>query len=72
MGIAKRDLLHTAESMFHDHVPARANGLDNAWIFRRHAKQGFGATMDPGKPADTDFRFNSLQEMAEAHGRGDL
>ncbi|SFU19375.1 haloacid dehalogenase type II [Sedimentitalea nanhaiensis] len=67
MGIAKAQLLHTAESMFHDHVPARANGLDNAWIFRRHAKKGFGATMDPGQPAETSFRFNSLREMAEAH-----
>ena len=67
MGIAKQDLLHTAESMFHDHVPARANGLNNAWIYRRHAKTGFGATMDPGQLAETDFRFNSLSEMAEAH-----
>lgn len=67
MGIARGELLHTAESMFHDHVPARANGLDSAWIFRRHAKTGFGATMDPGQPAETSFRFNSLREMAEAH-----
>ncbi|UIJ73421.1 haloacid dehalogenase type II [Aurantimonas sp. HBX-1] len=67
MGIDARELLHTAESMFHDHVPARANGLDNAWIYRRHAKHGFGATMDPGKLAETTFRFHSLKEMAEAH-----
>ncbi|MFN3825163.1 MAG: haloacid dehalogenase type II [Pseudorhodobacter sp.] len=70
MGIAKRELLHTAESMFHDHVPARANGLDNAWIYRRHAKQGFGATMDPGALAETTFRFNSLIDMAQAHEAG--
>lgn len=67
LGIRKSDLLHTAESMFHDHVPARANGLTNAWIYRRHSKQGFGATMDPGQLAETTFRFNSLAEMAEAH-----
>lgn len=67
MGIERAQLLHTAESMFHDHVPARANGLDNAWIYRRYDKQGFGATMDPGELADTTFRFNSLIEMAEAH-----
>ena len=72
MGLARSALLHTAESMFHDHVPARANGLDNAWIYRRHQKQGFGATMDPGQLADTTFRFNSLRDMAEAHERGDL
>jgi len=72
MGIEKHKLLHTAESMFHDHVPGRANGLDNAWIYRRHAKKGFGATMDPGKLAETTFRFNSLAEMAEAHESGQL
>jgi 2-haloalkanoic acid dehalogenase type II len=72
MGIARKSLLHTAESMFHDHVPARANGLDNAWIYRRHAKKGFGATMDPGKLAETTFRFNSLIEMAEAHESGTI
>lgn len=70
MGIARSALLHTAESMFHDHVPGRANGLDNAWIYRRHAKQGFGATMDPGKLAETTFTFHSLKEMAEAHESG--
>ncbi|SIT02202.1 haloacid dehalogenase type II [Paracoccus saliphilus] len=72
LGIAKTELLHTAESMFHDHVPARANGLDNAWIYRRHQKQGFGATMDPGQLAETTFRFNSLREMAEAHESGSI
>lgn len=72
MEIAPGALLHTAESMFHDHVPARANGLDNAWIYRRHAKEGFGATMDPGSLAETTFRFTSLAQMAEAHERGDV
>lgn len=72
MGLEKATLLHTAESMFHDHVPGRANGLDNAWIYRRHDKQGFGATMDPGQLAETTFRFNSLREMAEAHESGNI
>ncbi|MFY0633284.1 MAG: haloacid dehalogenase type II [Vannielia sp.] len=72
MGLNKSELLHTAESMFHDHVPGRANGLDNAWIYRRHAKQGFGATMDPGDLAETTFRFNSMKEMAEAHESGKI
>ena len=72
LGVEKSKLLHTAESMFHDHVPGRPNGLDNAWIYRRHAKTGFGATMDPGKLAETTYRFNSLIEMAEAHEKGDI
>ena len=71
-GIEDARLLHTAESMFHDHVPARENGLDNAWIYRRHDKQGWGATMDPGRPAETTYRFDSMAEMAAAHERGDV
>jgi 2-haloalkanoic acid dehalogenase type II len=44
LGLGKADILHTAESMFHDHAPANKMGLASAWIYRRHAEQ-FGATM---------------------------
>jgi 2-haloacid dehalogenase/putative hydrolase of the HAD superfamily len=67
LGLARSDVLHTAESLFHDHVPAKAHRLATCWIYRRHAKQGFGATMDPGTRPDTDFRFNSMAELAAAH-----
>lgn len=67
LGLAKRDILHTAESLFHDHVPAKKHGLANCWIYRRHAQQGFGATMDPGKKPKVDFQFHSLAEFAQAH-----
>jgi 2-haloacid dehalogenase len=67
LGLEKRDLLHTAESLFHDHVPANNFGLASCWIYRRHAQQGFGATMNPGKQPNIDFRFNSMGELANAH-----
>ena len=66
-GISKKDILHTAESMFHDHGPANKHGLSNCWIYRRHEKEGFGATMDPGEMPSYDFRFNSMAELAAAH-----
>ena len=69
LGLAKTDILHTAESLFHDHVPARRHGIANCWIHRRHAQAGFGATMDPGPAPEIDFKFNSLGEVAEAHKR---
>src|SRR5882724_3882531 len=37
-------LLHVAQSLFHDHVPAKAAGLPTVWINRRHARPGWGAT----------------------------
>jgi 2-haloacid dehalogenase len=66
-GIVKGDILHTAESLFHDHGPANDFGLANCWIHRRHEKGGFGATMNPGQMPKTDFRFTSMAELAEAH-----
>ena len=66
-GIAKGDILHTAESMFHDHAPANTFGLSSCWIYRRHDKEGFGATMNPGDMPTYDFRFNSMMDMVRAH-----
>ena len=66
-GYGKSDILHTAESMFHDHAPANKHGLANCWIYRRHDKEGFGATMNPGEMPRTDFVFNSMAALAAAH-----
>jgi 2-haloalkanoic acid dehalogenase type II len=67
LGIEKSAILHTAESLFHDHVPANRHGLKSCWIYRRHMQEGFGATLHPGDMPSYDFRFNSLAEMVEAH-----
>jgi putative hydrolase of the HAD superfamily len=67
LGIAKNEILHTAESMFHDHGPANRHGLKSCWIYRRHDKEGFGATMNPGAMPHTDFRFNSMADLVKAH-----
>ena len=66
-GIAKKDILHTAESLFHDHAPANAFGLATCWIHRRHAQGGFGATLTPEKMPHIDFRFTGMAELADAH-----
>ena len=68
-GFARADILHTAESLFHDHQPANGFGLASCWIHRRHAARGFGATMNPGTMPRIDFRFTSMAELAEAHRR---
>ena len=67
LGIAKSDILHTAQSLFHDHAPAKALGLASAWIDRRHASGGFGATMAPPAGASYDFRFTSMADFAAAY-----
>ncbi len=67
LGFEKGDILHTAESMFHDHKPANQFGLASAWIYRRHDKQGFGATMPPGEMPSYNFRFNSMADLVKQH-----
>jgi 2-haloacid dehalogenase len=37
-------ILHVAQSLFHDHVPAKSLGLTTVWINRRHDRPGSGAT----------------------------
>ena len=44
IGRPRRGILHVAQSLFHDHVPAQTMGLATAWIDRRHDRAGFGAT----------------------------
>ena len=67
LGLTREDLLHTAESMFHDHVPANKFGIANCWIYRRHAQEGYGATMVPGNIPNVDYQFNSMAELVSAH-----
>jgi 2-haloalkanoic acid dehalogenase type II len=67
LGVSKTEILHTAESMFHDHTPANKCGLSNCWIYRRHDQEGFGATMNPGPMPSYDMVFNSMAELVEAH-----
>jgi 2-haloalkanoic acid dehalogenase type II len=72
--LAERDfapdtVLHTAQSLFHDHVPAATLGLARCWIDRRAGRAGSGATPVPADAPAPDFRFASLADMVAAHKR---
>ena len=66
-GIAREKILHTAQSLFHDHGPAKKFGMTSCWIDRRHDAAGWGATMPPPDGAGYEFRFTSMAAMAAAH-----
>jgi 2-haloalkanoic acid dehalogenase type II len=66
-GHAERDILHIAQSLFHDHAPANTVGLRSAWIDRRNGAAGGGATPPPPANVHYDFRFASMAELVEAH-----
>jgi 2-haloacid dehalogenase len=66
-GIGKAQILHTAQSLHHDHMPAKRIGLATCWIDRRAGRHGHGATRVPDTAVQPDFRFESLAAMADAH-----
>lgn len=66
-GIGQSRILHTAQSLFHDHVPTTALGLATNWIDRRGGKAGWGATAEPANRPQVNFRFDSLEAFAAAH-----
>jgi 2-haloacid dehalogenase len=56
-------ILHVAQSLFHDHVPAKALGMTTVWIDRRRGRSGAGAT--PPAEAEPDATFATLQAFAD-------
>jgi 2-haloalkanoic acid dehalogenase type II len=66
LGIGPGRLLHVAQSLFHDHVPAKQAGLATVWINRRHAQPGWGATPAPAVPVTPDWEFPSMAAFAAA------
>jgi 2-haloacid dehalogenase len=62
IGLPRERILHVAQSLFHDHVPAKALGLTTVWIDRRQGRGG-GASLDV--EAHPDARFTSVQAFAD-------
>jgi 2-haloacid dehalogenase len=69
LGIAPERLLHVAQSLFHDHVPAQTAGLATVWIDRRRGRQGWGATPPPPTDVRPDWVFESMAEFAAEAAR---
>ena len=76
LGVERDQLLHVAQSLFHDHVPAKREGLPSVWINRRHDRPGWGATPAPSQDWSYDLEFGSMAAFADAvdagFGLGDL
>jgi len=43
LGIPREQLLHAAQSIYHDVVPARSLGIATVWVNRKSARPGIGA-----------------------------
>jgi len=66
-GIDKGRILHTAQSIHHDHVPATRAGLATNWIDRRGAAIGVGELAPAAAEARIDFHFPDMTSFAAAH-----
>jgi 2-haloacid dehalogenase len=64
IGVPRERILHVAQSLFHDHVPAKRLGLATAWINRRHDRPGSGAT--PPAEATPDFEAPDMASFSRA------
>jgi 2-haloacid dehalogenase len=62
--VPRERILHVAQSLFHDHVPAKQLGLTSVWIDRRRDRPGAGAT--PPAAASPDASYPSMQAFADA------
>jgi putative hydrolase of the HAD superfamily len=66
LGVTEDKLLHAAQSLFHDHVPAKRAGLATVWINRRQGRPGWGATPAPPAEITPDWEFPSMAAFAAA------
>jgi 2-haloacid dehalogenase len=65
LGLNRDELLHVAQSLFHDHVPAKREGLPSVWINRRHDRPGWGATPEPTEAWTYNLEFTSMADFAD-------
>jgi len=62
-GVDRAGVIHVAQSLFHDHVPAHQLGLASVWVNRRHGRPGGGATLQT--TARVQLEVPSLGALAE-------
>lgn len=72
-GYTKEDVLHVAQSQFHDIATARELGYTVCWIERRKAVGGgFGGTVAVQELTTPDYHYHTLAELADAADRDEL
>ncbi len=62
IGVPRERVLHVAQSLYHDHVPARALGIDSVWVNRRAGRPGAGAS--PSADASPTLEVPDMATLA--------
>jgi 2-haloacid dehalogenase len=63
IGLPREQVLHVAQSLFHDHVPAKAMGFTTVWVNRPRRVHSAGAT--PPAEAHPDLEVPDLKSLAD-------
>ncbi|MDX1384542.1 MAG: haloacid dehalogenase type II [Thermoanaerobaculia bacterium] len=66
LGAERHQVLHVAQSLFHDHVPAKALGFTTVWVNRESRRKGSGAT--PPAEARPDLEVPDLASLVAEMG----
>jgi 2-haloacid dehalogenase len=61
--VPRQRILHVAQSLFHDHTPAKRLGMTTVWVDRRGGRGGSGAT--PPAQATPDLVVPDMRTLAE-------
>ncbi len=64
LGVSRERILHVAQSLYHDHVPAAALGIPSVWVDRRAGRPG-GATKTPDRAVHPALTVSSMAELVE-------
>lgn len=63
IGIQKSEMLHCAQSLYHDIAPTNTLSIQNCWVNRRKGKSGSGAT--PLSDSIPNFEVSDLKGLAD-------
>jgi putative hydrolase of the HAD superfamily len=66
LGYKQSDILHVAQSQYHDIGIARKLGYKVCWIERRQGMKGFGGTPEVETLTKPDFHFPTMKAFADA------
>lgn len=68
LGLSPEQVVHVAQSRFHDIGPARSLGFRTVWVNRRSARPGTGATPPAGPEAAADLEVPDLATLVRHIG----
>lgn len=66
LGVPGARILHVAQSLYHDVVPAQSMGISTVWVNRRHGREGGGATpfIEAAQDVEPDLEVPDLRTLA--------